>query len=419
MWETFSLITVIIVAFLFIKNLGKTLPICELILLIAGLQWVVGPILSYKLPVSYARYAMYVDQKTYFLFIGPAYILFSAVLLIITSGRRISFAINTDAFKIIAKTSLIIGISADVLGPFLPSSLSFLYFILSQFKYVGAILYFFSSGKQNRTIFYAAIGYLLFKSLTSGMFHDLLIWGIFFFMFWNMKYQRSFGVKLGLLFTGVLFAITIQTSKAVYRESLSDGFSGNKLVLFYEIASNQIQNGIFTSEEDQSSMNVRLNQGWIISAVISNMDKTGDFAAGETISQAIYSSILPRFLAPDKVKAGGRDNFRKYTGLQISDGTSMGISIIGEAYANYGKNGGILFMGIWGLFISLIWRFLIRKSWNIPFFIYFIPLIFIQVVKAETELAVVLNHLVKSSLVLAVFFYYLKYKSLIPKISRV
>ena len=38
--------------------------------------------------------------------------------------------------------------------------------------------------------------------------------------------------------------------------------------------------------------------------------------------------------------AGGRENFRKFTGLNISDGTSMGISIAGEGYANFGWAGG-------------------------------------------------------------------------------
>ncbi|GHB37087.1 hypothetical protein [Mongoliitalea lutea] len=130
-----------------------------------------------------------------------------------------------------------------------------------------------------------------------------------------------------------------------------------------------------------------------------------EYFKGETISSAISSTLLPRFLAPDKAKAGGRDNFRNFTGLHIGDNTSMGISIVGEAYGNLGKNNGIIFMGIWGLFLVSIWIVLLRYSFDNHLFFAVIPIVFLQVVKAETELVVVLNHLFKSLIVVLMFFY--------------
>ena len=83
----------------------------------------------------------------------------------------------------------------------------------------------------------------------------------------------------------------------------------------------------------------------------------------------------------------------------------MGISIIGEAYGNYGYFGGIIFMAIWGWFIVQVWFLLVKKSTNQILLLAFFPLIFLQVVKAETEFVVVLNHLVKASLVVFLFFW--------------
>ena len=78
----------------------------------------------------------------------------------------------------------------------------------------------------------------------------------------------------------------------------------------------------------------------------------------------------------------------------------MGMSLMGEAYANFGKMG-ILFLGFWGFVLSGFWNFLIRKSKKKIIILFFLPLIFLQVVKAETELVVVLNHMVKASILVA------------------
>ena len=83
----------------------------------------------------------------------------------------------------------------------------------------------------------------------------------------------------------------------------------------------------------------------------------------------------------------------------------MGISIIGEAYGNFKIFGGIIFMGLWAFFLVRIWGFLNRRLAKNLILVAFIPLIFLQVIKAETELVVVLNHLIKSMIVVFGFFW--------------
>ena len=53
-------------------------------------------------------------------------------------------------------------------------------------------------------------------------------------------------------------------------------------------------------------------------------------------------------------------------------------------------------MFLWGLFLSLGFNKLVSYGKKQPLIYVFIPLIFLQVVKAETELLVVLNHFLKS-----------------------
>ena len=49
----------------FLREVGNDLPFETLILLIACLQWIVGPALSYHIHRGYSRYYMYVPEQEY------------------------------------------------------------------------------------------------------------------------------------------------------------------------------------------------------------------------------------------------------------------------------------------------------------------------------------------------------------------
>jgi len=223
-------------------------------------------------------------------------------------------------------------------------------------------------------------------------------------MFYAIKYQVSHKTKLMTIGLSFFALIVLQGVKSNYRAALELGYDGSPIALFVNTITAQWNSGFFEKSENQQGLNIRLNQGWIISAVLDQVPRGQTFANGQTVKEAIIASIFPRFLMPNKKMAGGQENFKKYTGLYLGANTSMGISVIGEFYANYGK-GVTLAMGIWGLFLGFIWAFLWRTQFNNPFIVFFLPLIFLQVVKAETELVVVLNHLVKASIVVFAFFY--------------
>jgi hypothetical protein len=412
-WSYIGIAMVLYVAYTFVKRLGKTVPVLELMLLIAGAQWIIGPLIEYASPGLHWKYYMYVEQPTYMAFVVPAYTVFTvAVLAVIKKTAHIDLKI--DALKDYSNYGVIIfviGMVFDVFGSFLPGPLGFFGFILSNFKYIGAIILFYSENKTLKKLFYFTIAYLLLTSILRGLFHDFLLWSTFFFMFWALKHKPSVPSILGIFLAGALFATTLQTVKAAYRLAVAGNFSGNKIELF-----GALMVGAFLADEtstaqldDGTDNNVRLNQGWIISAVMDQIPRNETYLNGESIADAVLASIFPRFLNPNKAKAGGQENFRRFTGLQISAGTSMGISILGEAYGNFAIFGGIVFMGVWGFFLGRIWLFLFKKIKGNRIFIAFIPLIFLQVIKAETELVVVLNHLIKSMLVVLLFMWFAKH----------
>src|SRR5690606_38855561 len=148
----------------------------------------------------------------------------------------------------------------------------------------------------------------------------------------------------------------IQSVKYEFRNTIADGTLAGRTPteLFFDLIKDRITrlDEIFSDEAAMSVLNVRLNQGWIISAIIKNVPENEPFADGETILEAFRATLIPRFLDPEKKKAGGQENFTRFTGLMLHGTTSMGTSIIGEAYANFGTVGSWVFMFFWGMFLS-------------------------------------------------------------------
>lgn len=403
----------------FTRKTGETIPITELMVLLAALQWIIGPYIDYHNDVEHYKYKMYVPEEQYMAFAVP-------VVLAFKTG--ISF-FSTDVYLVNLKTSIInllnnqprfpyllvvLGILAPFIGHFFPAGLSFVFFLLGQIKYIGA-LYFILSGHPNRWPIFTGLMILsALGSIATGMFHDLLLWSILTLSFIFHEFKSGFWSKLIILFIGGLFVLTIQSVKHQYR-ALNPTVPGSiaKAGLFIKLASEEWSEGKIINPADDNEINVRLNQGWIISKVMDHMPEREPFANGQTITDAFEAAFLPRIIAPNKKMAGGQENFRKYTGLPLGEGTSMGISLAGEGWANYGYTGGILFLFVWGLFVGWFWKKLNKWSDFFPTLLVWSPILFLQTVKAETELVVVLNHLIKSSvLVFGLLYYFYRFKGI-------
>ena len=208
----------------------------------------------------------------------------------------------------------------------------------------------------------------------------------------------------------------IQFVKADYRSEIrevplsAETSSGGADKLF-EIAEKKYEEEGLSDEYFQGLID-RLNQGWIIARIMYVVPEFEPFAEGETIREGLLAATVPRFLNPDKVKSGGA-NFERFTGMQLIK-TSMNIGVIGEAYANYGVNGGIVFMFCIGLFFNLALYILLRYAKkNYEVFLW-IPFLFLYVVKAEDDFATMINQFVKAIFVM--YFIFMIIKRLYPRV---
>jgi len=393
------LVVTAVIIFEFQKRLDQGVPLLQLTSLIAVLQWLVGPLLSYSSANTIERYTMSVPAEQYFCFAIPATAFYVAVMLFAGASVRQNILLQQIDRRKFFTIGVLLNIAA-IIGALaatrVSGSLAFLMHLISQLRYVGAI-YFLLSRSQVRLVFAALSCVQLFSSsLGAGMFHDLILWLAILFCYWFAQRKRTTLFKIAVLTATTVFLFSIQVVKQEYREQIRHGGQPSLIDLVFAY----VTPGGRAWDSDVLSLAVtRLNQGWIIAAVMHHVPEDEPFAHGETVRDAVLGSMVPRFLWANKAKAGGRESFRRFTGLRILDSTSMAISPLGEAYANFGELWGTMFMVVFGAFFAVFYRLTLSYCLKYPTFLFWIPLIFYQAVKAETELLVIMNQLVKGSVV--------------------
>ena len=124
------------------------------------------------------------------------------------------------------------------------------------------------------------------------------------------------------------------------------------------------------------------------------------FENGKELMQILEAAFLPRIIAPNKLNAGDRTIFTKYSGLYLRKGTSMGLGSMGDGYINFGVFGGCIFMFFLGLLFSEVLNGFYKYSKYYPFLLLFTPLVFYYPIRPDCELQTSLGHLVKSCMLI-------------------
>ena len=382
-----------------IRALGRDIPVLETTSAIYSLQLLIGPWISYLSPPWFDRYRMVISEETYFSYAIPAvvaYLLplafvrhhlgYLAQIMDFRGGRRVF-----EAGVIIC----LIGLSESIWGRYMPGSLAFVAFLVGELKFVGALYCYFCRHGQRRWVLFGVFTLTIITSLSSAMFHQVLLWGtIMVSLVIYREFRRPYlGLRVGCIVAGITGVIILQVYKDEYRETLEmnpeRGIVSNLLTA--------ASRGSLDIEGVTEVLTVRLNQGWIVSNVMNHVPRHEPFAGGTTLLQAMRDAFLPRLLFEKAARGGGREHFRRFTGLHLRSDTSMGISPVGEVYANLGENGGIAAMFGYGCLFAGTYYFLTTRRNLHVLFLLWIPVIFSQALKAETELTIVLNHLVKAA----------------------
>jgi hypothetical protein len=268
--------------------------------------------------------------------------------------------------------------------------------------HVGVFYIFFSGHRHRIKILIGMLVLLLAQSLASGMFGELVyLMAIFYILIALYSKKQSLIKKVTVCLIGLSVIALIQSVKPAYRKVAWT--TGGDASLFLDLAAEAVSNPSNILQKDiLFSQAVRLNQGWLIAVTMDRVPRKYDYAYGETIWMSVAASFIPRFVWPDKPEAGGKYNLKRFWGYNLV-GYSMNIGPIGEAYANFGKKGGIIFMFFYGLFFNLILTGLLKWSEKRPSVLCWIPFLFFYAVVVETDILTSVGSIVTSLMFMVVF----------------
>jgi hypothetical protein len=244
------------------------------------------------------------------------------------------------------------------------------------------------------------------NALNTGMFTIIAYMGIIIFSFFYYGNKTSLLKKVFIVLIGILFMLVLQTTKKTYRQfTWGRDYTENKAVLFIELFTDNLQKGSDLIEMDALfPIYTRTNQGLNVSMVMKRIPAVQDFDEGDRLTTVILSSLVPRFLWPDKPQAGGKFNMLYYAGFRIRDILRM-LDRLEKHMEVLGSFGGVIYMILLGLFIRWAYIRVFAVSQKIPLLICWLPVLFFQVIYSnENDTLQILNSLFKSAFFIVILY---------------
>jgi hypothetical protein len=128
------------------------------------------------------------------------------------------------------------------------------------------------------------------------------------------------------------------------------------------------------------------------------MDRTKNFQGLTNVNKYVEAVLLPRFLAPNKIKSGSQDIFNEFSGHFLNSGTALGLGVLADGYIAYGAWGVYIFGFCLGLMFSLTFKLVERWARVSPFYVLLLFPLLNYAVRPDCELQTTVNHLFKGIL---------------------
>lgn len=399
--------------FLVFYAYGSVIPIRYWAGALMCLQLLAGPAFAYSGldEYMYFKYRMQVPEATYFAYALPAVIAF--ILGLHSSGRLNGERVDQSAVvQFVASNTLLpflfigVGFLSSVAAGFFGAELANVFYILGGFKFVGLFMLLLSRQPIKILPLALVLGAILFTTIRTAMFHDLITWLVFVLAILSIRYKPTIMTKVWATAGLILLVLIIQQIKVVHRQNVRHG--EGTIADFQESIRTVNESGGFFDMNKITEHNVRINQGFIVTYAMSHVPANEPFAHGSQLYRILEAAFLPRVIAPDKLKAGDNSLVAQYTGLQIRRGTSMSLSALGDAYVNFGKFGGCIMMFCFGWLFNFTLNGFQRFSRHFPIILLFTPLVFYYPIRPDTALQTGLGHMVKASFLLWVMLLFWK-----------
>lgn len=380
----------------------------EWALLLYSLNYLIAPAVTYQLPEEQVTYGMLIPPDEYFNLALPGFLFFAIGMYFLPNKIFKTDFKQVNQVSILNKGFLIkitiFGIVLKFVTTSVPGEAEFFVYLLGLMRFVGA---FALLSIDKKLWFWSAIVVLmeLASGFLQGMFHDALMWTIFFGLFYIYAIKPTVRVKMIGISSVITLILFVQSIKASYREQV---WSGDKSASFETVAlvgSSKANSEQLIGEENLLGTLNRGNQAWIFASTVNNMNRVKNFQGLTNVNKYIEASLLPRFLAPNKIKSGDKEIFNKFSGHFINENTSMGLGVFADGYIAYGAWGVYVFGFVLGLIFSLTFKLIERWTKVSPFYVLLLLPLLNYAVRPDCELQTIINHLFKGILLYGFLVY--------------
>jgi hypothetical protein len=381
----------------------------DLIVSASCLQWIVAPWLAAKYPSRMVVYHMTLPIDEYLSYAVPATIALW-VGLHLPASRILSATWALPEIEPLSKpvrrtldAAIVIGLIVEVYSEYVPSQLAFLGYLIASLRFVGALGWMITKtpGWMIRVLV-VMLHFVATQSAGGGMFYLVVHWGGYFLLVYGFMKRWRMTMAMALI-VGIMALGLLQTIKPTFRASLVEERPSGPVEAFTRLTSmlwERISEGhAFDPNADTGDTLVRFNQGWIIARIMTHVPAEEPYAAGQTLADAAIFTIVPRFLVPSKREGASTQLFFRFTGIKLPPNTRMGLGVIGELYANFGRLGGVLATLVYGGVMGWILLFFAVRAQKNPLWWAVAPAVLLPCVEPGFNVEDVTNHIVKGAVV--------------------
>lgn len=270
----------------------------------------------------------------------------------------------------------------------------------------------YENNKKKYYLWLASLNiYLFLKSLSQGMFHEVLLFSLFQFIYLGLILRIKRRQTIMILLGTVIFINVLQQVKSDYRRHLNDNVTSiENITLFVNLIDDSLRK-MFNQDKtiyvsSTSNTLARFNQGWLISAVYRCNDGNFHPELFPVFLENIIAIVIPRFLLPNKRQGGGRANIKMFTDLKIAGETSMNISTVGEGYCYFGCYGNAVFHCLLGMLFAAVVR--IFMYWEKTYYagVFLLPPVFFLAVRAESDFMTGYTPIFKVTVLIALLIFF-------------
>jgi hypothetical protein len=409
-WENLSICLFVYFFLIFLLNLGNKIAILDLTIIMACLTCLIMPVIFYHvytrenlLARIWVKY-MPVSSDTYFSFAVPAIVALAAGIKMRIGRLKLNkepqqYVQNVRAYldrnPKLGIYLIAVGLGSGLLDFMAPGGLREVFFLMAHLVFVGVFYVIYSPNKKKRLIVTGVIVLMIAESALTGMFGELIFILACGLVILLLGKKIPYYKKLLFAFGGLFAIVILQSVKGDYRKKTWHEGSGTDPVYLVELVGDRIIDpASMFDAKDAFVLSVRLNQGWLVAETMKMVPDKHPFGNGKPLVQAVAASVVPRFMWPDKPEAGGKANLKQFWGFDLK-GWSTNIGTLGEAYANFDRTGGWIYMFAYGLFFNVVLFTLLKMAEKRPTLVLWLPFLFFSAINVETDLLTTMGALIK------------------------